>query len=70
MGKKLLDEYYKAEKLHREKFGESPEFMGMFMPAIEGQFYIDSIYWAIQNNKPVNELRDASPNEQKKDRER
>jgi|TARA_R100000501_G_C2544983_1_gene62125 hypothetical protein len=63
MSRELLKRYYEAERLHEEKFGEPPAFKGMFMPAIDGEFYIDSIYYAIRTNKPVNELRDMSVKE-------
>ena len=38
----------------------------MFMPAIDGEFYIDSIYYAIRTNRPVNEERDMSEEEWEK----
>jgi len=61
-----MSKEFEAERLHREKFDEPPAFKGMFMPAIDGEFYIDSIYYAIRTNKPVNELRDMSAEERKK----
>ena len=63
MSKELLERYYEADRLHREKFGEPPAFKGMFMPAIDGEFYIDSIHYAIRMNEPVNEFRDMSKEE-------
>lgn len=66
MSKELLERYYEADRLHREKFDEPPFFKGMFMPAIDGEFYIDSIHHAIRMNKPVNEERDMSEEEWEK----
>jgi len=54
-------EYYKYERMHEEKFGEPPYFMGTpwIDPSADGERYIDLINEAIRKNKPVNELKDA-----------
>jgi hypothetical protein len=66
MSRELLERYYEAERLHEEKFGEPAAFKGMFMPAIDGEYYIELINYAIRTNEPVDEFRDMSKEEYEK----
>jgi|TARA_Y100000031_G_scaffold115648_1_gene128050 hypothetical protein len=66
MSRELLERYYEAERLHIKKFGEPAAFKGMFMPAIDGEYYIELINYAIRTNEPVDEFRDMSKEEYEK----
>ena len=45
--------YFEAERLHEEKFGEPPMFIGFIDYSDENQ--VEMIYNAIRTNKPLKE---------------
>lgn len=55
----LEQRYYQAERLHMEKFGDMPYFMGIINPSADGEEYIELINNAIRNNRAVNQLKYA-----------
>jgi len=62
MSKELLNRYREAERQHKEKFGDAPVFIGMFMPGLDGEEYISQINKALKSGVPVNEY-DTAPRE-------
>jgi len=59
MGNELIKRYREAEIQHKQKFGEAPVFIGIFMPGLDGEAYITKINRALKSGVPVNEHETA-----------